>query len=63
MSRTIRKNSPFRRSPKTQNELRQIKNLLADLKNEDYSISGINHLHRRLNLPDLDSNCSAYYEN
>lgn len=54
MSRTFRKNSynpGALRHPKTSNEIRQIRNLLADLNQEDYTISGINHLHRRLNLP------------
>ena len=54
MSRTFRKNSynPGKlRKPKTSQEIRQIHNLLTALKEEDYTISGVNHLHRRLNLP------------
>ena len=67
MSRTFRKNSynpGALRKPKTSQELRQIRNLLTDLKEEDYTISGVNHLHRRLNLPDHydDIVSSAFYQ-
>lgn len=67
MSRTFRKNSynPGKlRNPKTSQELRQIRNLLTDLKEEDYKVSGVNHLHRRLNLPDYYSDivASSHYQ-
>lgn len=67
MSRTFRKkyyNSCALRKPKTSQEIRQIRNLLTDLKEEDYTISGVNHLHRRLNLPDHHSDivASSHYQ-
>lgn len=62
MSRTFRKTNSYFRSPKTRNELRQIRNLLTDLKEEDYKVSGVNHLHRRLNLPsDRDETYNSSY--
>ena len=67
MSRTYRKksyNPGALRNPKTSQEIRQIQNLLTDLKEEDYLISGVNHLHRRLNLPTHydDIVASSYYQ-
>ena len=67
MSRTFRNKTYNRcalRHPKTSQEIRQITHLLDDLKEEDYTISGVNHLHRRLNLPTSwdDQVVSAYYE-
>lgn len=67
MSRTIRSSNYhplWLRRPRTTNELRQVKCILHDLQNEDYMISGMNHLHRRLNLPTYwdDKVCSSYYQ-
>ncbi len=68
MSRTFRKkhyNSCALRHPKTSNEIRQLKTLIDDLKDCDYSISGMNHLHHRLSkVPTAwdDQVVSAYYE-
>lgn len=68
MSRTFRKknyNSCALRNPKTSNEIRQLKTLIEDLKDEDYTISGINHLHHRLSkVPTAwdDIVTSAHYE-
>jgi hypothetical protein len=64
MSRTYRKHNSYFRTPKTQNEKKQITNLLSDLKEEDYKVSGINHLQKRLNLPsDRDETYnSAYFQ-
>ena len=65
MSRTFRKKSyNALRKPKTTQEIRQIRNLLTDLKHEGYAVSGVNHLHRRLNLPTHYDNivASSHYE-
>lgn len=68
MSRTYRKkhyHSCALRNPKTQSEIKQIKSLLQDQQDEDYTISGVNHLHHRLSvLPTANDDLvvSAYYE-
>ena len=68
MSRTHRKkhyNACALRNPKTQAEIKQIKSLLQDYQNEEYSISGVNHLHHRLSvLPTANDDLvvSSYYE-
>ena len=66
MSRTHRKyNTWSYRNPKTQAEIKQIKSLLQDYQNEEYSISGVNHLHHRLSvLPTANDDLvvSSYYE-
>lgn len=49
MSRTHRNlNSRYFRRPQTLNEIRQITGILQDESEEDYFISGLNHLHHRL---------------
>jgi hypothetical protein len=53
MSHTYRKDSYrwFRR-PKTQQERKQINSILDDIQHNEYRVSGVNHLQRRLlNLP------------
>lgn len=68
MSRTHRKqsyNPCALRKPKTRQEIKQISNLLDDLKEQDYSISGVNHLHHRLSVLPTDWDdivTSSYYE-
>lgn len=67
MSRTHR-NSDFRnhyyRHPKTTNEIRQNTALLADLKADDieYSLSGVNRLHRYIPNAWDDLINSAYHQ-
>lgn len=68
MSRTHRKTSYNRaalRKPKTTNEIKQIRFLLDDLENQEYKISGLNHLHSRISvLPTHydDIVASSHYE-
>lgn len=67
MSKTFRKkyyNSCALRHPKTTNEISQINHILNDIKDEDYSISGINRMHSRLNIPTVydDIVISSHYE-
>ena len=68
MSRTNRHkfyNSCALRKPKTQREIKQIKHLLDDIQEQEYTISGLNHLHHRLsNLPTANDDLviSAYWE-
>lgn len=68
MSRTFRKkhySSCALRKPKTQSEIKQILGILSDLEDQEYSISGVNHLHHRLShLPTANDDLviSAYYE-
>ncbi len=68
MSRTFR-NRHFHpgalRNPKTQNEIKQIQFILTDIQDEEYNLSGMNHLHHRLaSIPTAwdDLVVSAYYE-
>ena len=57
-----RKHNSYFRTPKTQNEKKQIINLLSDLSKEDYKVSGINHLQKRLDLPsDRDETYNSSY--
>jgi hypothetical protein len=68
MSRTFRKqhyHPGALRNPKTQNEIKQIEFILSDIQDEDYTLSGMNHLHHRLaSIPTANSDLvvSAYYE-
>lgn len=68
MSRTHRKphyNKAALRNPKTRQEIKQIHNVLDDVKSGDYEVSGVNHLHHRLSvLPTAwdDIVVSSYYQ-
>lgn len=68
MSRTYRKdhyNKAALRKPKTRKEIKQLSNILDDVKSGEYEISGVNHLHHRLSALPTDWDdivISAYFE-
>lgn len=69
MSRTYRNlegmNSCALRNPKTSNERKSLIGILQDYLEEDYNLSGINHLHHRLSkvpTSNYDKVVSGYYQ-
>lgn len=68
MSRTHRSdyyNKAALRKPKTRQEIKQLSNILDDVKSGEYEVSGMNHLHHRLSVLPTDWDdlvISAYYQ-
>ena len=68
MSRTQRKdyyNKAALRKPQTHQEIKKLSHILDDLKDREYQVSGVNHLHHRLAVLPSDWDdlvISAYYQ-
>jgi len=68
MSRTYRKDYYSKaalRKPQTRQEIKKLSHILDDVKECDYQVSGMNHLHHRLSILPTDWDdlvISAYYQ-